>query len=515
VLVVSNRADAAGLAHAAAQGIPTAIVESRGRSREAFEAELQAVLAAQRVELVALAGFMRVLTAPFVTRWQGRMVNIHPALLPAFKGLDTHARALAAGDRGARLRARAHDRARRARRCAGAAGASAGRLVTSRADLGGGGARCHIQGRGSPRLTPLKTCMQNALVDGSIPHRRHEMTEPTSPKRPVSRRVVMQRSAALVGAGLFIQPARASVELRLTHPADLSHPVHIEADKMVKRIAERTNGAVKITLFPNNALGSPVETAQQTRLGAIDMILMNPANIESISKAVGVINIPYQFDSYEHAHRTLDVTGQAWIARQLSAVGFSWVANFEWGFRALSNSRRAINTPDDVRGLKLRVPPELAIKAAFEALGANTQTIAFQEVYLALANKTVDGQDNPIGTTFAAKFFEVQSHIALTRHIYTSIMLAANQRTWQGKLNDAQRKIISEEAVVAGQAARKTVREREEDNLKTMQGAGVAITRPSVAPFRDKMGPAYEVLRKSLGEETWTAWTGMVNAARG
>lgn len=97
VLVVSNRADAAGLAHAAAQGIPTAIVESRGRSREAFEAELQAVLAAQRVELVALAGFMRVLTAPFVTRWQGRMVNIHPALLPAFKGLDTHARALAAG----------------------------------------------------------------------------------------------------------------------------------------------------------------------------------------------------------------------------------------------------------------------------------------------------------------------------------------------------------------------------------------------------------------------------------
>ena len=94
-------------------------------------------------------------------------------------------------------------------------------------------------------------------------------------------------------------------------------------------------------------------------------------------------------------------------------------------------------------------------------------------------------------------------------------MLAANQRAWQNKLNDAQRKIISEEAVVAGQAARKTVREREEDNLKTMQAAGVAITRPAGAPFRDKMGPAYDVLRKSLGDEVWTAWTGMVNAARG
>jgi tripartite ATP-independent transporter DctP family solute receptor len=283
---------------------------------------------------------------------------------------------------------------------------------------------------------------------------------------------------------------------------------------MVRRIAERTNGQVKITLFPNNALGSPVETAQQTRLGAIDMILMNPANIESISKAVGVINIPYQFDGYEHAHRTLDTTARDWITQQLATAGFAWIANFEWGFRALSNSRRPVNTPADVQGLKLRVPPELAIKAAFEALGANTQTIAFQEVYLALANKTVDGQDNPIGTTFAAKFFEVQSHIALTRHIYASIMLAANPRAWQNKLDATQRRIVSEEAAVAGAAARKGVRDREEENIAAMQKAGVAITRPDVAPFREKMAPAYEVLRKSLGDDTWNAWTKLVAAAR-
>ena len=327
------------------------------------------------------------------------------------------------------------------------------------------------------------------------------------------RRSALKAGAALAGSAWVI-PARASVELRLTHPADTSHPVHIEADKMVKRIAERTNGAVKINIFPNNQLGSPVDTAQQTRLGAIDMILMNPANIESISKAVGVINIPYQFDSYEHAHRTLDVTARDWITQQLATAGFAWIANFEWGFRALSNSRRPVNTPDDVKGMKVRVPPELAIKAAFEALGANTQTVAFQEVYLALANKTVDGQDNPVGTTFAAKFFEVQSHIALTRHIYASIMFAANPRAWQNKLNADQRKIISEEATAAGAAARKGVRDLEEDYLARMQKAGVAITRPDVKPFRDKMGPAYEVLRKNLGDDTWNAWAKMVAAAR-
>jgi phosphoribosylglycinamide formyltransferase-1 len=99
VLVLSNRADAAGLGHAAARGVPTAVVESRrfGRDRDAFERAMEEVLHAHRVELLALAGFMRVLTEGFVARWQDRLVNIHPSLLPAFKGLDTHARALAAG----------------------------------------------------------------------------------------------------------------------------------------------------------------------------------------------------------------------------------------------------------------------------------------------------------------------------------------------------------------------------------------------------------------------------------
>ncbi len=330
----------------------------------------------------------------------------------------------------------------------------------------------------------------------------------------LTRRSLLGAGAALSLYAPSIVPARAAAELRLTHPADVSHPVHIEAEAMVKRIAERTNDQVKITIFPNNALGSPVEAAQQTRLGAIDMMLLNPANIEALSKTIGVINIPYQFDSYEHAHKTLDDTGREWIAEQLKQAGFTWIANFEWGFRALSNSRRPINQPSDVSGLKLRVPPELAIKAAFEALGASTQTIAFQEVYLALANKVVDGQDNPVGTTFAAKFYEAQKHIALTKHIYASIMFCSNPRSWTSKLTDEQRKIVSEEGTAAGARARKGVRDNEERYLSEMQKAGVEVTRPDVAPFRDKMEPAYAQLRKALGEETWASWTKLVAAAR-
>lgn len=311
----------------------------------------------------------------------------------------------------------------------------------------------------------------------------------------------------------IIGRAKAAVEFRLTHPADTSHPVHLSLERMVQRVADRTDNEVAITLFPNNALGSPVETAQQTRAGAIDMIAMNPVNIEALSSTIGAINIPYQFDDYAHAHRTLDETARDWIARQLADAGFTWVANFEWGFRALSNSRRPVNVPEDIEGLKIRVPPELAIRAAFQALGANTQTIAFQEVYLALASGTVDGQDNPIATTFAGRFHEVQDHIALTKHIYASIMLATNPAAWE-RLSDDQRQVLTEEAITAGQEAREEVVANEESYLEQMKEAGLQITRPDVAPFRERMDPAYAELREALGDETWETWAAFVDAAR-
>ncbi|MBL4918505.1 TRAP transporter substrate-binding protein [Szabonella alba] len=329
----------------------------------------------------------------------------------------------------------------------------------------------------------------------------------------VNRRFVL--AGALAAPVVLRAPfASAATQLRLTHPADASHPVHIAAEGMVARIAERTGGEVGITIFANNALGSPTDTAQQTRLGAIDMILMNPANIEALSGTIGAINIPYQFDDYAHAHRVLDESARDWITEQLLTAGFSWISNFEWGFRALSNSRRAVNTPEDVVGMKIRVPPELAIKAAFEALGASTQTVAFQEVYLALANKMVDGQDNPVATTFAAKFYEAQEHLALTKHIYATIMLCANPRVWNDRLTEEQRAIISEEAITAGNEARQAVQDGEAAAIAEMEEYGIAVTRPEVEPFRAKMGPAYDQLRAALGDETWTTWEALVNDAR-
>lgn len=314
--------------------------------------------------------------------------------------------------------------------------------------------------------------------------------------------------------GLAITPeARGAVEMRLTHPADPSHPVHLAATRMVKRIEERTKGEVKIAIFPNNTLGAPPEAAQQVRLGVIDMMLLNPANIESVAPALGVINIPYQFDSYAHAHRTLDTTAAPWLHAQFKKAGFELIGYYEWGFRALTNSVRPVNGPEDVKGLKIRVPPELAIKAAFESLGAVTATIAYPEVYMALATKTVDGQDNPVGTVWAAKFYQVQKHIALTRHIYATIAFAASPKAWD-RLTPEQRAIVTEEGRRAGNEARKEVQDQERSYLADMEKAGLKVTQPDVARFRALMGPAYAQLKKVLGEETWNTWSKLVDAAR-
>lgn len=319
--------------------------------------------------------------------------------------------------------------------------------------------------------------------------------------------------AAVAAGAVFPRDAAAAVELRLAHPADLSHPVHLAAARMVKRIEERTRGEVKITLFPNNTLGAPPETAQQVRLGVIDMMLLNPANLEAFAPSLGVINIPYQFDDYAHAHRTLDTTAADWLKGEFRRAGYESIAQYEWGFRALSNGVRPVNAPEDLKALKIRVPPELAIKVAFEALGALTQTIAFPEVYMALANRAVDGQDNPVGTFHAAKFFQVQKHLALTKHIYATITFAANPKAWE-RLTPEQRAIVTEEGRRAGAEARKDVQEKESWYLAEVEKAGVKVTHPDIAKFRALMAPAYAQLRKVLGEETWSTWSKLVEAAR-
>jgi tripartite ATP-independent transporter DctP family solute receptor len=309
--------------------------------------------------------------------------------------------------------------------------------------------------------------------------------------------------------------ARAETKLRLTHSAPTSHPNHVAAEKMVQRIKERTNGEVVITIFPNNALGSSFETTDQVRRGIIDLTIVGSDNLDRYpeAKAIALVLAPFQFDDLPHAHATLDGPAFDFLRQQFTAVNLVMISNYEWGFRSISNSARPINGPEDVKGLKIRVPPVAVNKNTMEALGAIASPIAFAELYMALSTKTVDAQENPVSTIWASKFYEVQKYVALTRHIYTMMMFAANTNVWN-KLTPEQRQIISEEGTKAAAEARKIAADEENMLIGKLKEAGVTVTTPDAAKFRAAVDPANTELRKVVGDADWRRWQGFVEEGR-
>lgn len=202
-----------------------------------------------------------------------------------------------------------------------------------------------------------------------------------------------------------------------------------------------------------------------------------------------------------------------WLAPLAEKQGFILLRNWEYGFRNLTNGVRPINSPDDVKGMKIRTPPELQIQASMEALGAVVQAIAFPELYLALAQKVVDGEENPIAVIYFNKYYEVQKHLAITRHIYNNMIHTVSAITWK-KLTPEQQGIFREESTSAGDLMRKLIGDDEADQIKKLEAAGMQVTRPDLAPFRAKMDPAYKRIAAYAGEENVKKFREMVEQSR-
>ncbi|WP_108661819.1 TRAP transporter substrate-binding protein [Acuticoccus kandeliae] len=306
-------------------------------------------------------------------------------------------------------------------------------------------------------------------------------------------------AGALV-AGLATPAFAADVTLRLAHFAAETHPGHVAAQQFAERVAERTNGAIEVEIYPANELGSPPEQLEQTVLGAIDMNLPTQGGLDKYEKAFGTVMTPFAFRDYAHAHEVLDGPFNDWVAPLLEEQGLVLLSNWEYGFRNITNSVRPINTPEDVAGLKLRTPPELQIVAAVEGLGASATQIAFPELPNALNQGVVDGQENPIGVIYHFKLDEFQDHLAVTRHVYNSMVHVINKNVWDG-LTPEQQTIIREESVAAGTLMREMVQAQEEDELAKLEERGMQITRPDLAPFAAKVGPARDRVAEYTGRE--------------
>ncbi len=332
----------------------------------------------------------------------------------------------------------------------------------------------------------------------------------------MKRRAFLHRGtelAALALAAPAVARGAAPMTLRFAHYVPVDHPANIAAGQFAKRVEARTHGAIRIAIFPNNQLGDPPQEAAQIRAGVIDMGLPTEGQLDKYDKAFAVVPLPFVFNDRAEVFRVLDGPAMAWLAPLAERQGFVMLRNWDYGFRNITNNVRPITTPDDVKGLKIRTPPEIQIEACMEALGARVTPISFAELYLALSQHVVDGEENPIPVIYFNKYYEVQKYLALTRHVYNNMIHTVSLVTWK-KLSPDVQQIMREESAAAGDLMRKLIGEQEADEIGKIKEAGMKVTEPDRAPFRARMGPAWKRVAAYAGEDNVKKFTAMVEAAR-
>jgi len=322
--------------------------------------------------------------------------------------------------------------------------------------------------------------------------------------------IVLVMSVVLI---LFASGQVMAIEMKLGHFAADAHPGNLASKMFAEAVEKRTNGEIKVTIYPNNALGAPPEVLEQNILGAVDMSLPTQGQLGKYSKKFNCVMLPFVFNDYAQADKVLDGKFLPWATPDLDKAGLVFLSNWEWGFRNLTNSKHPVNKPADVKGLKIRTPPELPTQAAMEALGAIVATINFNELQMALKQGVVDGQENPIAVIHSNKIYETQKYLAITGHNYNSMVHVISKKVWD-KLTPAQQKIVKEESKRAGNWMRKTCRDAEAKQISELKGFGMEVTTPNKAEFKKLMGPAYDRMKAIAGEENIAAFIKMVDAAK-
>jgi tripartite ATP-independent transporter DctP family solute receptor len=334
------------------------------------------------------------------------------------------------------------------------------------------------------------------------------------------RRRKMKRLAMLLVVSVVFIPLAsgsvtqaAAIEMKLGHFAADSHPGNLASKMFAEAVEKRTNGSIKVIIYPNNALGSPPEVLEQNILGAVDMSLPTQGQLGKYSKKFNCVMLPFIFNNYDQADKVLDGKFLPWAVSDLDKAGLVFLSNWEWGFRNLTNSKRPVNVPADVKGLKVRTPPELPTQAAMEALGAVVATINFNELQMALKTGVVDGQENPIAVIYSNKIYETQKYLAMTGHNYNTMVHVISKKVWD-KLTPPQQAIVKEESKRAGDWMRKTCRDEETDQISQLKKFGMEITYPDKSEFKKLMKPAYDRMKAIADEDNIAAFIKMVDEAK-
>lgn len=321
-------------------------------------------------------------------------------------------------------------------------------------------------------------------------------------------RQALNAALAVVIAGAVVAgPAAAQIQertLKVGIGLNEDHPQGQSIKRFGELLETKSNGKIKVKLFAAGSLGSDATMISALRGGTQEMTVPDSSTLVKLVKEFGVLNFPMAFNNEQEADALVDGPFGQMLLAKLPDKGLIGLAFWEYGFRQITNSRRPIEGPADIAGLKLRVIQNPLFIDTFSALGANALPLPFPEAYTALEQKTVDGQENPTATILSGKFYEVQKHLALTQHIYSVWVLLLSKKTWDS-MSAEERRIVQEAAKEATAFERTTIREYGAKALDELKAKGMQVTELSPAQqaaMRAKLEPVVDKFSFVFGKET-------------
>jgi tripartite ATP-independent transporter DctP family solute receptor len=305
---------------------------------------------------------------------------------------------------------------------------------------------------------------------------------------------------ALAVTALWWGSTLAQTTLKFSHTDQPGGLRQKAAELFGKKVEDYTQGRYKVQVFPAGQLANDPKAVEQLQIGGIDFTVTGTGTYATHIPTLNLMLMPYLVESYDQGWKLYDES--KWLKSQFDKgpdKGFRILSSFEAGFRSMT-TKDPLNTPADAKGKKLRTYPNEMQRWLLEAMGFSIQIMPLPEVYLAIQQGTVSGQENPVDTIHANKFYEVAPYVTLTNHVYSPIPLAIAEKSWQ-KLSPADRDAISKAAKEAADWSRREVRAAEEAQLKDMASKGAKIGRPNLASFRESVKPAYAKAKEKYGAD--------------
>jgi tripartite ATP-independent transporter DctP family solute receptor len=314
----------------------------------------------------------------------------------------------------------------------------------------------------------------------------------------------MKLKPLLIGLGLatgLVAGASAQTVIKLGYATAATSHYGVGSTVFCDDIEKGTQGRYKCQQFPASALGGEREMIEAVQLGTLDIVNTSTGPVGNFVPEVKIVDIPFLFRDYDHARKVLDgAIGQDILTKFPSKglVALGWTEN---GFRHMTNNKQPIVKPSDAAGLKMRTMENKVHMDGYRTFGIQPTPMAFPEVFGALQQGTVDGQENPIPVILASKFSQVQKHLSLTGHVYSPGLLITSPRL-MNKLSDADKKVFYDATQKAKVAQRKKVNDDENNGIAQLEKDGMSVVRKvDGQAFRDALVPAYAAYSKEFGAD--------------